>query len=203
METEQPRVIILAGPNGAGKSTAAMDFLQGTLGVLEYVNADAIARGLSGFQPERAALEAGKITIRRLHELAQQRAHFAFETTLASRSIARSITEWRRSGYALHLLFLWLPSPDMAVKRVLDRVRLGGHNVPEETIRRRYHRGLHNFFHLYRPLADHWRFYDNSNPTGMRLIAAGDRHGETVQDPETWEQIAKGVVHEGSEQEPD
>src|SRR6516165_5195924 len=120
MEEEQPRVIILAGPNGAGKSTAAPALLQGTLGVLEYVNADVIARGLSGFQPDGAALEAGRIMLKRLHELVSQRENFAFETTLASRSFARWVPQWQQMGYAFHLVFLWLPSPDMAIKRVLD-----------------------------------------------------------------------------------
>lgn len=167
----RPSVVILAGPNGAGKSTAAPALLHGTLAVNEFVNADVIARDLSAVDPESAAIAAGRLMLARLRELAGQRVSFAFETTLASRTFAPWLRDLRASGY-VQLVFLWLPSADFAVERVADRVRAGGHNVPEETIRRRYRAGLRNFFNLYEPLASAWRLYDTSSPD-PRLVAEG------------------------------
>lgn len=168
-----PNLIVIAGPNGAGKSTVAPALLQGTLRVNEFVNADAIAQGLSAFAPERVAFQAGRIMLERLQQLANQRVNFAFETTLASRTFAPWIANLQQTGYLFNLIFLWLPSAEMAIARVQQRVTQGGHNVPEETIRRRYNSGIRNFFQLYQPLADNWRFYDNSNPLEIRLIASG------------------------------
>ncbi|HAA33387.1 MAG TPA: Zeta toxin family protein [Cyanobacteria bacterium UBA8553] len=183
-------LIVIAGPNGAGKSTAAPALLQGTLGVTEFVNADAIAQGLSAFQPETVAFRAGRIMLERLRQLANQRVNFAFETTLATRSFAPWIANLRQNGYLFHLVFLWLPNPELAIERVRQRVRMGGHDVPEETISRRYHAGIRNFFHLYRPLTDTWRFYDNSDTANPRLIAAGRGNvEEIINDAETWETI--------------
>ena len=153
----RPHVLVLAGPNGAGKSTAAASMLWSPLGVTEFVNADVIAQGLSGFNPEGAAMQAGRIMLARLKQLAAGRASFAFETTLASPNFAPWIAGLRQLGYAFNLYFLWLPTADMAVERVAARVRSGGHHVPEETIRRRYDRGLANFFRAYLPLATNWR----------------------------------------------
>jgi predicted ABC-type ATPase len=189
MSIASPVVVILAGPNGAGKSTSAPALLRDSLGLGEFVNADVIAQGLSAFDPERAALAAGRIMLARLRELARQRENFAFETTLASRSFAAWIAELKAGGYDFDLVFLWLPSPDVAVARVADRVRLGGHGVPEETIRRRYHSGLRNFFTLYRPLASTWRFYDNSQVTGPVVIASGAGAAERVAGSATWDGI--------------
>lgn len=174
MAKKAPSVILLAGPNGAGKTTSAPLLLKGSLGVDEYVNTDVIAQGLSGFAPERAALEAAEIMLARLRTLARQAVSFAFETTLASRSFAPWIQELLGTGYRFHMVFLWLPSADLAVDRVASRVRLGGHAVPEDTVRRRYDRGLHNFFHIYQRLATTWRMYDNSSRR-PRLIASGTR----------------------------
>ena len=133
-----PSVVILAGPNGAGKSTAAPALLEGTLAVNEFVNADVMARDLSADDPDSAAIAAGRVMLTRLSELAGGRGSFAFETTLASRTFAPWLRDLRASGYDVQLVFLWLPSADFAIERVADRVRSGGHNVPEETIRRRY-----------------------------------------------------------------
>jgi predicted ABC-type ATPase len=160
------------------------------LGVTEFVNADIIARGLSAFAPEKAALAAGRIMMQRLKGLAAERRDFAFETTLASRSFAPWLKELQASGYQVHLLFLWLSSPELAVSRVAERVRAGGHHVPEPTIRRRYRAGLRNFFELYRPLADNWSFWDNSDLPGLRLVAEGRRElGEVVILPELWHML--------------
>ena len=166
-----PKLVVIAGPNGSGKSTSAPALLRGRLGVTEFVNADTIAQGLSAFSPENAAIQAGRVMLARLRQLAAARANFAFETTLASRSFAPWIEGLNAQGYRFHLVFLWLPSADVAVARVLERVRLGGHDVPEEAIRRRYARGLKNFFELYRPLATSWRLYDNSGRSKPRLVA--------------------------------
>jgi predicted ABC-type ATPase len=193
---ERPSLIVLAGPNGAGKSTLAPDLLQGTLSVREFVNADVIARGLSAFAPERVAMAAGRTMFRRLRELATQRVSFAFETTLASRSSAPWIRGLIRTGYEFQLLFLWLPSPAFAVQRVNDRVRMGGHGVQIEVIRRRYRAGLNNFFRLYRPLATTWYLYDNSRGPSVELIASGVGSETTVvRDQALWVRIRRGVGH--------
>jgi predicted ABC-type ATPase len=186
----RPQVIVLAGPNGAGKSTMAGPLLSGAFGVDQFVNADTIATGLSGLRPEQSAFAAGRIMVRRVKELGAQKADFGFETTLASRSFAPWLRGLKASGYVLHLLYLWLPSADMAVMRVQQRVRLGGHNVPEETVRRRYRRGLRNFFTTYQELADHWRFLDNS--TVPRLLAEGSgTRVETLRDVQQWTLLRK------------
>ena len=189
---ERPSLVVLAGPNGAGKSTLAPDLLQGTLAVREFVNADVIARGLSAFAPERVAMAAGRTMLRRVRELAAERVTFAFETTLASRSSAPWTRRVVETGYSFHLLFLWLPSPGFAVRRVADRVRLGGHGIPAEVIRRRYRAGLRNFFEIYRSLATTWRMYDNSRGPSPKLIASGS--GSTtvaVLDRVTWARIRR------------
>jgi len=174
---EEPAVIMMAGPNGAGKSSIAPGLLAKALGVVEYVNADVIARGISGFDPDRAALSAGRIMLQRLDELAEERQSFSFETTGASRSFASRISGLKNQGYYFLLAYVWVKSADISVQRVAQRVALGGHNVPEETIRRRYMRGLANFFDLYRPLADEWQFFDNSAPGSAILIVEGCKGG--------------------------
>ena len=185
-----PNLIVISGPNGAGKSTAAPVLLRDTLEVVEFVNADAIALGLSGFRPEEAAFQAGRVMLRRLKGLAQRRVDFAFETTLASRSFAPWIEGLKQDGYRFHLVFLWLPDVEMAIARVAERVRLGGHDIPQAVIRRRYEAGIRNFFQLYRPLADWWYFYDNMVSSGPRLIARGENDDRiTVQDSALWNDI--------------
>lgn len=180
MNEANPQVIVIAGPNGAGKSTLAPSLLRDTFGLLEFVNADSIALGLSAFRPEGAAVEAGRVMLRRLRELAAARASFAFETTLSTRSRAPWIAGLRKSGYNFHLIFLWLSGPDLAVRRVRDRAAAGGHDVSEQVVRRRYAKGVRNFFGLYQPLADSWTVYDNSEPDGMKRLAAG--RGEIAAD---------------------
>lgn len=170
-----PSVIVIAGPNGAGKSTSAPWLLRDVFGVKEFVNADTIARGLSGFEPERAAMQAGRIMLARLHDLARERSTFAFETTLASRSFAPWIGGLVESGYSFSLAFLWLPSARMAVARVKDRVRKGGHDVPSHVVERRYRAGARNFFELYQPIANRWIVYDTSRGFAPLLVASGRR----------------------------
>lgn len=190
-----PLVIVVAGANGAGKSTAAPVLLRDTLGVTEFVNADTIAAGLSAFRSESVAIAAGRIMLSRMRRLAAARATFAFETTLASRSIAPWLAGLQRSGYRVHLLFLWLNSAELAVSRVAERVRLGGHDVPAETVRRRYRAGLLNLFRLYLPLADSWQLFDNSSRSAPRPVAAGK--GQTVgvlDDPEAWRNLTESYL---------
>jgi len=190
---EHPNVVILAGPNGAGKSTLAESLIQGTLGIRHYVNADTLARGLSAFNFDDMAIKAGKIMLQHLHDLAEERSNFAFETTLASRTFAPWIGELKKTGYRFHLFFVWVPSAEVSIQRVRERVFQGGHGVPEDTIRRRYQRGLTSFFTLYQRLADGWEFYDNDNPEEPRLIAMGDSTMELASDETLWGQIKAQV----------
>lgn len=179
MSDSSPQVIIIAGPNGAGKSTLAPLLLKDTLTVMEYVNSDTIALGLSAFQPEAAAFEAGRVTLKRLRNLAKQHHHFSFETTLATRSYAPWIQGLSQEGFKLHLIFLWLRTPELAIQRVKERVRLGGHNIPETIIHRRYQRGIKNFFTLYSPIVESWGIYDNSS-NSPGLIATAYQNGDPV-----------------------
>ena len=192
MAGPRPLVIAIAGPNGAGKSTTAPSLLRDALRVSEFVNADAIAGGMSAFKPDSVAIPAGRVMLERMSHLAKTRADFAFETTLASRSFAPWLARLKRSGYHVHVLFLWLESVDLAVNRVAARVRLGGHDVPEVTVRRRYARGLRNLFGLYLPIADSWQVFDNSRVGRPRLIAAGrGERAERVANASAWRRITE------------
>lgn len=190
MPQHPPLVVVVAGPNGAGKTTTAPQLLRGALAVDEFVNADPIALGLSQFRPETVEFAAGRVMLARLKDLAGTQRDFAFETTLASRTFAPWLESLRVSGYRVHLMFLALPSPKLAVARVAERVRQGGHDVPERTIRRRFVSGLRNFFALYQVVADSWQVFDNSQLTGPRLIASG--HGTSqaeIVDRKAWTRI--------------
>ncbi len=192
MSKTAPRVIVIAGPNGSGKSTAAPDLLRDYLQISEFVNADVIAQGLSGFNSDAMALGAGRIMLQRLKQLASQKSDFAFETTLATRTYARWLSQLRQDGYRVHLVFLWLPSEEMAVARVASRDQRGGHDIPEDVIRRRYHAGLRNFFSLYRPVVDEWRVYDNSGLDGYDLIAEESlRDSLHIQQAEIWNTLVE------------
>ena len=187
MTEKHPNVIVLAGPNGSGKSTAAPTFLRDALHVDEFVNADTIALGLSGFNPANAAIQAGRAMLGRLQHLAGTRRDFAFETTLASRSFVPWIKDLQMKGYRFSLLFFFLSSPELAVQRVLERVRRGGHFVPEEVVRRRFFGSIRNFLTLYQPLADNWFFYDNSHSERV-LIAEGEKTELRIFSPKPWEE---------------
>lgn len=165
--------------------------LNNTLKVNHFVNADTIAQGLSAFSPEKAAIPAGRAMLKRIHQLADERENFAFETTLASRSFATWIAELKATDYVFHLTFLRLDNPDLAVSRVKERIRLGGHSVPEETIRRRYRSGLVNFFGLYKDLADSWQMYDNSVMGSFALIASKMDDKLEIRDEHIWQQLVE------------
>jgi predicted ABC-type ATPase len=156
------RLYIIGGCNGAGKTTASFNILPDILNCREYVNADEIARGISPFQPEKVAVEAGRIMLQRIDELLIQGEDFAFETTLSSRSFIGTIANARELGYSITLIYLWLESTELAIKRVQTRVEEGGHNIPSDTIVRRYFGGLKNLFTLYHDICDLILVYDNS-----------------------------------------
>jgi predicted ABC-type ATPase len=186
----RPTLVVIAGPNGAGKSTTAPFLLRDELAVTEFVNADQIAAGLSGFSPDAVALAAGRVMLARLRDLLRGGADFAFESTLASRSLAPFVARAKRAGYRFVLLYLWLESPAQASARVALRVRTGGHGIPREVVDRRYGRSLQNFFRIYRPLADVWRFYDNSREFSPRLVAAGRRVRVTkIRNAKLWQRL--------------
>jgi len=162
MEVEPPRIIIIAGPNGAGKTTFAREFLPREAACPVFVNADLIAAGLAPFAPDTAALQAGRVMLQELARHFAARTSFAFETTLSGRGYVRLIKEWQAAGYRIKLIFLQLASPEEAIARVAQRVRQGGHNIPEAVIRRRFAAGKNNFELLYTPLVDAWALYDNA-----------------------------------------
>ena len=157
-----PKIILIAGPNGAGKTTFAREFLPQEAGCPVFVNADLIAAGLSPFAPERAAIQAGRLTLEAIAQHVARRESFAFETTLSGKAYARQIPNWRQLGYRVELFFLSLPSAEGAVQRVAERVRQGGHDIPEATIRRRFDAGKQLFAEVYQPLVDQWALYDNA-----------------------------------------
>jgi predicted ABC-type ATPase len=185
-----PHVIIIAGPNGAGKTTVAPALLGKALQIDHFVNADTIAAGLSAFAPEKAAIQAGKAMLERMRYLADNNENFAFETTLASRTFAPWIAKLKEEkDYLFHLTFLLLDSSDLAISRVAERVKLGGHFVPEDTIRRRFETGLKNFFKLYRPLADSWQMYDNTYMGHLSPVASKLDNSLEIHEPIIWQSL--------------
>lgn len=185
-----PRVVVFAGPNGAGKSTHA-DAILATLGIEIFVNADFIAKGLSGRNTQAVAFEAGRIMLRRLRQLAAAQEDFAFETTLSSRTFAFFLRRLKAQGYRVAIYYFSLANPQLAVRRVKLRVALGGHDVRPEVVRRRFVRSVDNFFSLYAPLADEWTLFDNSAPPQAKLVAAQVAHRLTVMEPTTWHKLQK------------
>jgi predicted ABC-type ATPase len=175
MRSTLPKIVIIAGPNGAGKTTFAQEFLLREAGCPDFINADLIARGLSPFQSDRVAAQAGRIMLEQVAEYVRRRESFAFETTLSGRVYAKHIQEWRLMGYHVLLLFLSLPNPSLAVARVLSRVSRGGHDIPEATIRRRFTSGLTNFENLYAPIVDEWVLYENSGERPVELRRGKNR----------------------------
>jgi predicted ABC-type ATPase len=167
-----PRCIIIAGPNGSGKTTFAREFLLREVGVIHFVNADLIAGGLSPLRPELAARQAGRLVLQELSRLAGGRKNFAFESTLSGRTYLHLLQNWKAIGYTIRIVFLSLPSPQLALQRVAARVEQGGHDVPRVDVMRRFHRSWQNFHTLYRPIADTWSVYENSGDA-PRLLEEG------------------------------
>jgi predicted ABC-type ATPase len=167
--TESPRIVIIAGPNGAGKTTFAQEYLTREAGFPDFINVDLIAQGLSPFAPDKAALQAGRIMLQQIARKVGLRESFAFETTLSGLNYARRIPRWQAAGYRVKLVFLSLPSADVAVERVRGRVAQGGHHVPEVVVRRRFNSGLRNFRSVYCRIVDSWELYDNSAQPPRRI----------------------------------
>ena len=185
-----PNVYIIAGPNGAGKTTFATKFLPDYVECMEFVNADLIASGLSPFSPEHAAFRAGRLMLEQIHLMAERKRNFGFETTLSGRGYVRLFHGLKDRGYNIHLFYLWIDDIEIALKRIARRVEMGGHNVPEDVVRRRYPKGLLNFFQLYRPLTDFWTIYDNSTDS-PHLIAYHDQGKLEVINHDTFYKISK------------
>lgn len=168
------KIVIIGGPNGAGKTTFAREFLPNEAGCPVFVNADLIAAGLSPFQPEAAAFHAGRLMLEEIARHAADGHSFAFETTLSGRTYARMISAWRASGYTVKLIFLSLATPEEAMARVAMRVAQGGHDVPPDTIRRRFASGLRNFLDVYRQRVDYWQWFDNGGDMPLLLEEGGN-----------------------------
>ena len=168
-----PNLYIIAGCNGAGKTTASYTVLPEMLDCQEYINADEIAKGLSPFNPNKAAIEAGRLMLSKINSFVKNKIDFAFETTLATRSYVKTIQNAKENDYKVTLLFFWLDSIELAKERVQTRVTEGGHNIAENVIIRRYYAGIKNLFDLYIPICDYWMIFNNSNPA-LEMIAEGN-----------------------------
>ena len=187
-KTAHPNCYIIAGPNGAGKTTFATEFLPHYANCPNFINADLIARGLSPFDPNAGLFRAGRTVLERIAEFIKARTDFAFETTLSGRSYAPLLRGVKKAGFRLHMFYLWIPSPELALLRIRDRVASGGHNVPERDVRRRFGRTLGNLFTLYRPLLDTLRFFDNASDE-PRLIFRDVGGGTEVLDLVLYEKL--------------
>ncbi len=170
---DAPNLYIIAGCNGAGKTTASFNVLPQILNCKEFVNADEIAKGLSPFSPESVAIQSGKLMLERIETLMTNGVSFAIETTLATRSYKNLVLRAKDKGYVVSVLFFWLEGPEMACQRVAKRVAEGGHNIPIDTIYRRYYLGLENLFKIFMPIVDFWALYENNNET--RIIADSNK----------------------------
>ncbi|UCB57043.1 MAG: zeta toxin family protein [Candidatus Omnitrophota bacterium] len=185
---ENRNAYIIAGPNGSGKTTFAKKFLPDYVKCPNFVNADLIAQGLSPFSPQAVAIKAGKLVLQQIHEFANSRVNFAFESTLAGKSYVNLFKELKRKGYKLHLFFLWIPNAELAIFRIKDRVAEGGHNVPVQDVRRRFKRSICNFFKLYQPLLNSWMLFNNAG--SIPALIAKTKNGQIIiTDQQLFEQI--------------
>ena len=178
LKLKEKTIFIIAGCNGAGKTTASYTILPEILDCKEFVNADNIAAGLSPFQPEKVAFEAGRIMLERIEVLLKLNESFAIETTLSTKSYKNKLIQAKKDGFKVKLLFFWLPNVEMAIERVSFRVKEGGHNIPKDIITRRYLRGIENLFKIYIPLCDEWMVFDNSE-TDAQMMAREVLNEET------------------------
>ena len=169
MAKARPRCIVIDGPNGAGKTTFAREFLPKDAGIMNFVNADLIAAGLSPLDPPAAQVAAARILLKELDRLAGERKDFAFETTMSGATYLGRLKRWKKSGYRVEIVFLKLSDVEVALRRIAFRVKQGGHDVPEADVRRRFERGWRNFGASYKVLADIWAVYDNTG-SSTKLI---------------------------------
>ena len=184
-----PRLYIISGCNGAGKTTASYTMLPEMLECSEFVNSDEFAKGLSPFKPEKASIQASRYMITKIRYLLKKQKDFAVETTLATRTLLKTVRMAQNAGYTVTLLYFWLNSPELAIERVRARVEAGGHDIPEETVRRRYQVGIDYFFHYYSPICERWILADNSQ-IPFRVIAEGSKSEIlTIKDEETFKKI--------------
>jgi len=187
-------LFLIAGPNGSGKTTSSFDMLK-ACSIDEYVNADAIAYGLSPLQYDTVAIKSGRLMLERIHYLLEQNKSFAFETTLASRSFVNLIHQAKKQGYTVSLIFLWMKDVKLAIERVERRVESGGHDIPREIIIRRYKKGLTNFFNLYLPIVDRWAFYDNSTSSPEFVAGKLSKNGSLeILDSKLWKTLLSREV---------
>jgi predicted ABC-type ATPase len=184
-----PNLYIIAGCNGAGKTTASFAILPQMLNCKEFVNADSIAAGLSPFNPESVAIEAGRIMLMRIHELLKSGVDFAFETTLATRSYLSLIKTAQAIGFKVTLLFMWLDSPKTAIQRVAIRVAKGGHNIPQDVVERRYYRGIFNLITLFVQVVDTWMIVNSTNVVIVPIAEGGHGVGNIISNDYIWEMI--------------
>ena len=184
---------IISGCNGAGKTTASYTVLPEVLDCREFVNADEIARGLSPFNPESVAIEAGRLMLSRIEELLERNESFSIETTLATKSYINLVRRAQARGYNVRLLFFWLNSPGLAVQRVAERVAKGGHNIPMDVIRRRYVAGISNLFRQFMREVDYWEIYDNSEYPAVQIATGGKNEKTEIILETTYNKIAEYV----------
>ena len=183
---------IISGCNGSGKTTASYTLLPELLDCSEFVNSDEFAKSLAPFHPETAYITASRYMLKKLRYLFTRREDFCIETTLATRSLLKTVRMAQDQGYFVTVVYLWLRSPEIAIKRVADRVEAGGHDVAPDVIRRRYYTGLEYFFDLYSPVRDKWMLVDNSDKE-FRIIAEGSAKGTTVRDLPLYQQITQQI----------
>jgi len=184
---------IISGCNGAGKTTASYTVLPEVLDCREFVNADEIARGLSPFNPESVAIEAGRLMLSRIEELLERDESFSIETTLATKSYINLVRRAQAQGYNVRVLFFWLNSPELALQRVAERVEKGGHNIPADVIRRRYVAGIRNLFRLFMREVDYWEIYDNSEYPAVQIATGGKNEKTEIIIETTYNKIAEYV----------
>ena len=189
----EKNLYIIGGCNGAGKTTASYTILPEIFHCKEFVNADEIAKGLSPFNPASMAMEAGKLMLKRIDELLGREDSFAIETTLATRSYVNLVRQAQAKGYLVTLVFFWLRTPELALQRIAERVKGGGHDIPTPTARRRYVAGISNLFNLYAPEVDYWSIYDNSSSPRISIARGGKSLPVTIYDEELYQKIKSYV----------